>query len=904
MGFGLRWRTRLLGAGVAVAALCGAGGAANAIYINDRAAAELGFGNIWDRDNALPATVAITLGQGKYCTGTLIDQRTIMTASHCLADAQTEISPAVAHFEIRFGTDAAQGTPHDRGVAGALIHPDYDSDIYAMSDIALLSLSGPVTGVAPVALALDEGQLPAFGDVAMIAGYGRAGTAGNERDIDFLRRVATMNYIGVDTSGSSPLILTQFRSPDDPSLYDRFGFTEAGIEVPYLQGSAAPGDSGGPIYIYRDGVYWQIGTVVGGWEAPPPDYNYRVPDYGIINLFTPVAAFADWLTSESAYRVTTRSSGDGVWSDMAGWRDQLGRQDIPDNVAGSFEGRGALGRYFGVRLLNPGTLTLDMDPVIDDLLVANAASRLSIGEGRTLTAMSGTFLDQGSIELAGRLQTGRFIAAGGRLGGTGTLATIDGVLNLGAVFVSGREPGSGGLRIEGDYAQGPNGVLIVPVGNAAANTFEVSGAASFDGTLFLSPGDELIDAGNNYRLITAGNLTGGFASVFADLEFLSPTLSATGTDLDATFLRNSVSLAQRADDDNQRAVVAALEAMDPGSTLFRSVLNSRAGTAGEVFSSLSAQVYADAGVSLLRQSMLMRDAASRKQERTPTPSPTGEEGAAPNGVTGWGMIQGLSGGLDDRSRAGTLSHNSFGVMGGVSIDHGNWNTGLVFGYSDASIGGNRPGFTSTAQTFHLGLEAGVDVAGFELSGIALHGWHDIAMDRGIPLPGLPQPVTASYGARTFQLYGEAARPISLGDAISLSPFAGIGWGNHSVNGFTDSAGAASLAISPGGFSDTIAALGLRGKATLHQSEDLKVSARGGIAGHIGVGSFSPTLQASFANGAAFQSAGLTSGRNTFAVNAGLDFDLQERAKLSLDYAGEFGSGRRDHSFQLRLGARF
>src|SRR5262249_55432455 len=84
-----RWRTALLGSAAAVAML--AGEPARAISINDQVAAAVGgIANYYDAGNQFPNVVSLFsaslfsgFGSGSFCTGSLINSRTILTAAHC-----------------------------------------------------------------------------------------------------------------------------------------------------------------------------------------------------------------------------------------------------------------------------------------------------------------------------------------------------------------------------------------------------------------------------------------------------------------------------------------------------------------------------------------------------------------------------------------------------------------------------------------------------------------------------------------------------------------------------------------------------------------------------------------------------------------------------------------------------
>src|SRR5690606_35309524 len=97
---------------------------------------------------AWPSAVAIEMGQ-YLCTGTLVSDRVILTAAHCL-----EKSPQAAFMRVKIGDDVYTEFSQSLPVASYGLHSDYCGsepkvckvDVY---DYAYIVLEQPVVGVAP-----------------------------------------------------------------------------------------------------------------------------------------------------------------------------------------------------------------------------------------------------------------------------------------------------------------------------------------------------------------------------------------------------------------------------------------------------------------------------------------------------------------------------------------------------------------------------------------------------------------------------------------------------------------------------------------------------------------------------------------------------------------------------------
>ncbi len=218
--------------------------------------------------------------QSQFCGGSLIDRDTVLTAAHCVK------GNVASNLRVTVGRTVLSSTQGQvRDILRINIHPRYNASTQAY-DAAVLKLSSPVTGIAPVRLpATTSNGYETPGRSLTVAGWG--------------------NTVAQPAGGSAGASYPdRMREAQVPVVSDATADGIYGNYVPSLMVAAGrtgkdtcQGDSGGPMFARVSTstgvVYYQVGITsfgVGCGAAGYPGVYAEVNNSSIRNHITYWAA--------------------------------------------------------------------------------------------------------------------------------------------------------------------------------------------------------------------------------------------------------------------------------------------------------------------------------------------------------------------------------------------------------------------------------------------------------------------------------------------------------------------------------------------------------------------------------------------------------------------------------------
>ncbi|XP_023166144.1 serine protease snake-like [Drosophila hydei] len=214
-----------------------------------------------------------------FCGGTLISNRLVLTAAHCLYSESGEIN-VVRLGELDFDSDQDDAEPEDFGVRNTTEHPDFKYPVL-YNDIALVELDRGVRFSVykhPACLPFNDGErYSSF----VAAGWGQTSFAGAHSSK--LRKVKLNGFRS-----------NCLQSDDVEELPSGYNATTQMCVGSAQNKDTCNGDSGGPLLTYHEEypcMYHVMGITSLGIGCGTPN----VP-----SLYTRVHSYLNWLKQEMA----------------------------------------------------------------------------------------------------------------------------------------------------------------------------------------------------------------------------------------------------------------------------------------------------------------------------------------------------------------------------------------------------------------------------------------------------------------------------------------------------------------------------------------------------------------------------------------------------------------------------
>jgi len=535
-----------------------------------------------------------------------------------------------------------------------------------------------------------------------------------------------------------------------------------------------------------------------------------------------------------------------------------------------------------------------------------------------------TIITGGTLSSSGVLRGTLGISQAGRLSGTGTFGNVD--IVSGGTIAPGNSIGT--LTIDGDatFAPGSRYEVEVDPAGTASDHIHVTGKAILDGGSVVHVGETgTYRPKSTYHILSAaGGVEGRFDEVRSEFAFLDPALSYGANDVHLSLKRNDISFEKTANSTNQKAAATALDTLTFGDTIYDAVVILDETQARSAFEQLSGEIHATAKSPLIGSSGAVRNIVEQRLRgtlsggRPPGPreayasldalqedEPTADRGLWGRAFGSWGRVRG-------DAQASGVRHDEGGFLIGADRDLADawalpaafdaFRVGAFGGYSRSTFNLDTRTSSGMSHNTHLGLYGNAEIGSLRVAGGVTHTLHQAASVRRVSFPGLDETLTASYRARTTQLFGETGYRIATG-ALAFEPFAGLGFVHFARDGYREDGGAAALTVARGTQNSAFSTLGLRAFGDFRLGA-LPATAHGMIGWRQAFTPGRTSAEVSLAGTGSFRISGAPVERNTAVTEAGIDLGLSESATLSVSYDGRRGARSAEHGVTAKLHASF
>ena len=253
------------------------------------------------------------------------------------------------------------------------------------------------------------------------------------------------------------------------------------------------------------------------------------------------------------------------------------------------------------------------------------------------------------------------------------------------------------------------------------------------------------------------------------------------------------------------------------------------------------------------------------------------------------------------SRGSLIDMGLGGVLLGFDRElNDRWRFGVLGGYGQTGVDQPIRSSAALVDTWSVGAYGGAEAGTTRLSFGTLYSGHTIAANRSVHIDTFSEQLSASYGARSWQIFGEAAQQIQAAN-LMLEPFAGLSSVSLHTDGFSETGGEeAALTASSDTNRTAFTTLGLRGAIALRD----KIQAQAMVGWRHAFGDRNPSSSLRLSNSSAGTVTGVPIAVDALVTELGLKASVSDSVNLGVAYHGRYEDGAADHGFKADLKLRF
>jgi len=460
----------------------------------------------------------------------------------------------------------------------------------------------------------------------------------------------------------------------------------------------------------------------------------------------------------------------------------------------------------------------------------------------------------------------------------------------------------GTVTIGGDFVASSTSIYEVDI-NAIGQSdiIDIAGAATLAGRVSLLTIGEGngFSVNNRYTILSAaGGLNGTTYDGGLDWNgsssflFVAPQLSYDAQNVYLTFARNNLSIASIGQTSNEKAIGGAIDGGALPSALENEILLQ---TDDKAVASLLSQLSGEAHQSVL--SALQQNASHTRG----TIADRLREAFPEDGPVVWSRAINTNANSRNNTEYSRLKQNSDGLyLGADTMITDSIRAGIMGGIEKTDFNVRHLGSSAASESYILGGYGSWQYQHIKLLFGGVYSWHNISMNRSMPIFSTSQTLESDYNANTLQIFSQLGYKFSS-DTIEVEPFAGLAYIRSRRDGFKEYLSNGTFAVDLNGdiasIRSTISTLGVTVGHSWKLSNAINIQANVTSEWRHAFGDENVRSLFSLNQSDKFEVGGLPMARDTFALSTNFTLPINKNVSLILNYGGQFGKEFKENSLK-------
>ncbi|MGJ3355187.1 autotransporter domain-containing protein [Providencia sp. Je.9.19] len=401
-----------------------------------------------------------------------------------------------------------------------------------------------------------------------------------------------------------------------------------------------------------------------------------------------------------------------------------------------------------------------------------------------------------------------------------------------------------------------------------------------------------------YTILSAEKgIRGKFEAVQPNYLFIGTTLNYSPNAVTLNIGRNNTSFDSVATTQNQKSVAQALDKLPTENSLYKSILkNDSKDEAISIFNTLTGQVHADILSNQINSSRHTRETIFKQLRLSESLNKTKEQNDNKGNI--WAKALHDWDNTTNDGNAEGYDTSSYGVFLGADqrFYRDKATFGLATGFTKNSLSGHHN--SGNSENYHLALYGGIQLNPITLRAGAEHTWHHINTHRSVSQS------MGNYQTQTHQAFIEAAYPLKAA-MFDIEPFANLTYVKATNGTIKETGNYGVLKADKQHINGILSTIGVRLDNQWMLNSRSSLNLYGELGWQHQYGDLARGLKFKFLDtDSSFVSQSSSASRNGAIIKAGVDLNINNNSKLSINYSKLASSNYADNNIDAKISLIF